>query len=184
MTMDKDRAAGREGALPEPYHVELRANAHAEVCDANGRAFVTCSWTTEAHERAELVCRLLNEHACRHQDATSALNRGEDVKRSMTPDKELIERLAREAHDAWYWVGRAIPPDWAALDRFDRERWVAMVRHFAPFVAEECAKVCDERAEMQAPAKLDGIELMKWLDRRASDAACAAAIREKFRSKP
>ena len=86
--------------------------------------------------------------------------------------KELIERWAREAHDAFYRAGRAIPPDWDVIDRFDRERWMATVRGFAALVRadalEEAARVCEQQAgEPECPERA---------------AYCADAIRKLFQA--
>lgn len=42
---------------------------------------------------------------------------------------------------------------------------------------EAASKACDARAEMQAPVFDSTLEEIKWIDRRAADAACATAIR-------
>lgn len=40
----------------------------------------------------------------------------------------VVERLARRLFRAHYEAGRAIPPSWALLDRFDQERWLFSAR--------------------------------------------------------
>lgn len=43
-----------------PFHVEQRTNAHAEICNAAGRAVAQCSWSADAEKRATALCDLLN----------------------------------------------------------------------------------------------------------------------------
>jgi hypothetical protein len=55
------RAALAEQEAPnELFHVEHRTNACSDVCDASGRVYATCSWNTDAAERAARICNALN----------------------------------------------------------------------------------------------------------------------------
>jgi len=56
-----------------PLQVVVNTNMHATIVDSRNRPIATCSWSTDAAKRADVICTLLNKLLYGDNDGTPSI---------------------------------------------------------------------------------------------------------------